>query len=300
MIISKYQIFHAVAEAGSLRTASKKLNLTQSGVSYAISSLEKELGISLFERERSGMRLTHNGERILSHIKMILHHEEQLRKEALSIKGIETGLVRIGTLSSISIKWLPRILASFHSQYPHIEVKTHLGCYDEMNKWISNKTVDFGFVSLPTSKPFEVYPLCKDKLFALLPPAHPLKDQKSISLSKLKDEPFIMPQWGADDNIRRILLNSNIPLQTKYELMEGRTIIAMVQNGLGISILPELILENIPLDIHLIPLEPEEYRIIGLAALSFKQLSPAAKKFIQCIYAWLTEQDLLDFSTTDQ
>nr|WP_320146808.1 LysR family transcriptional regulator [uncultured Anaeromusa sp.] len=92
------------------------------------------------------MQLTHNGERILSHIKMILHHEEHLREEALSIKGIETGLVRIGTLSSISIKWVPSILASFHSQYPQSETKTHLGCYDGMNKWISSNLASNGSI----------------------------------------------------------------------------------------------------------------------------------------------------------
>lgn len=299
MLTSKYYIFSTIAELGSLSKAADKLNMAQSGVSYAISTLEGELGFPLFKRERSGMLLTNNGERILVHVKQILHHEEQLLQEALAIKGIETGLVRIGTLSSVSMQWLPGILASFHKQYPHIEVKTYLGCYDEMNEWISNKTVDFGFVSLPISKSFEVQPLYKDRLMVILPPQHPLREQASITFSQIRDEQFIMPQWGADDNIRRTLLEHGVQLQVQYELMEERTILAMVQLGLGISILPELILEHVPPDVHLIPLAPEEHRVIGLAALSFKQMPPAARKFVQCVHSWLVEKDLLHFPLTN-
>ena len=105
MLTSKYYIFSTIAELGSLSKAADKLNMAQSGVSYAISTLEGELGFPLFKRERSGMLLTNNGERILVHVKQILHHEEQLLQEALAIKGIETGLVRIGTLSSVSMQW---------------------------------------------------------------------------------------------------------------------------------------------------------------------------------------------------
>ncbi|WP_319403693.1 LysR family transcriptional regulator [uncultured Anaeromusa sp.] len=300
MLTSKYYIFSTIAELGSLSKAADKLSMAQSGVSYAISTLESELGFALFKRERSGMRLTPNGERILVHVKQILHHEEQLYQESLAIKGIETGLVRIGTLSSVSMQWLPGILASFHKDYPQIEVKTYLGCYDEMNDWISNKTIDFGFVSLPISKAFEVRPLYKDRLQVILPPQHSLRQQKSITFSQIRNEQFIMPQWGADDNIRRMLLENGVQLQVQYELMEERTILAMVQLGLGISILPELILEHVPPDVHLIPLEPEEHRIIGLAALSFKQLPPAAKKFVQCAHAWLAAKDFLTFTDTDE
>jgi DNA-binding transcriptional LysR family regulator len=188
-----------------------------------------------------------------------------------------------------------RILTKFHEKYPLIEVKTHLGCYDEMNDLISNGTVDFGFVSLPTSKPFEVIPLRKDKLVVILPPNHPLREQKVISLDQLKDEPFIMPQWGSDDNIRRFLDKNNLTLSIKYELMEEQVILAMVQKGLGISILPELILVNIPDNIHVVDLEKTDYRTLGIAVLSLKNTSPAAKKFIDCVLSWLREHGGLDF-----
>lgn len=295
MSLSKYEIFNAIVEAGSLTKAAEKLNLTQSGVSYAVSTLEAELGFSLLKRDRSGISLTSNGERILKHIQRILHEEELLRQETAAIKGLDTGTVRLGTLSSVSMQWLPGILASFNEKYPNIEVKTYLGCYDEMNDWISNGTVDFGFVSLPISKAFETIPIKKDKLAVILPPNHPLRHQKLISYEQIKDESFIMPQWGSDDNIRRLLNEHKLNLQVKYELMEERTILAMVQKGLGISILPELILVNVPDNIHIVDLEEADYRIIGIAALSLKNISPAAKKFLSCTRSWLRDNNYLDF-----
>lgn len=295
LTISKYEIFKTIVELGSLSKTAEKLNLTQSGVSYAISSLESELGFPLFRRERSGMSLTPNGARILTHVQNILEHEELLRQEATSIKGLDTGTVRIGMLSSVSMRWLPGILAKFHLEYPNIEVKTYLGCYDEMNDWIANGTVDFGFVSLPISKPFETIPLHKDKLFVILPPEHPLKYQSAISFNQIRNEHFIMPQWGADDNIRYLLNKNKVNLQIKYELMEEGAIFALIQLGMGISILPELILANMPKDIHAIELTPTDYRILGFAALSLKNISPAAKKFLNCVRFWLRDNHFLDF-----
>lgn len=295
MSLSKYEIFNTIVELGSLTKAAEKLNLTQSGVSYAVSTLESELGFTLLKRDRSGISLTSNGERILKHIQQILHEEELLRQESAAINGVATGTVRLGTLSSVSMQWLPGILAHFSENHPHIEVKTYLGCYDEMNDWISNGTVDFGFVSLPTSKPFETIPLKRDKLVVILPPNHPLRHQKVIAYDQIKDESFIMPQWGSDDNIRRLLNEHKLNLQVKYELMEERTILAMVQKGLGITILPELILVNVPDNIHIIDLEEEDYRIIGIAARSLKNISPAAKKFLACTRSWLGDNNYLDF-----
>ncbi|KJR46698.1 LysR family transcriptional regulator [Desulfosporosinus sp. I2] len=294
MTLTKFGIFNTIVEVGSLTKTAEKLNMTQSGVSYAVSTLEAELGFILLKRDRSGVTLTSNGERILKHVQIILQQEELLRQEAAAIRGVNTGTVRLGTLSSVSMQWLPGILSQFHKTHPLIEVKTYLGCYDEMNDWISNGTVDFGFLSLPTSRSFEVIPLKKDKLVAILPPEHPLRHQKVISFSQLENQSFIMPQWGHDDNIKRSLNESKVKLQIQYELMEEQTILEMVKMGLGISILPELILVNVPETVHVVDLEKPNYRIIGIAALSLKDLSPAAKELVDCTQSWLRDHGFLE------
>lgn len=92
-----------VVELGSLTKAADALGFTQSGVSHAISSLEEELGFTLLLRGRSGVRLTPNGEQLLKPIREMLNWNEQLKQVAASIHGLETGTVRIGTFTSVSV-----------------------------------------------------------------------------------------------------------------------------------------------------------------------------------------------------
>lgn len=297
MSISKYQVFCAIVDHGSLTKAAEILKLTQSGVSHAISSLESEFGFSLLTRDRSGVSLTSNGERVLKIIREILLWQERMNQEISAINGLETGTVRIGTFTSVSSQWLPGIIKKFQTLYPAIEIKLLEGYYDDIEEWISRGTVDFGFVSLPTTKAFEFIALKKDKMLCILPEDHPLGGQAHITFDQMKEEAFIMPKWGSDDDVRRILNRSRVKLQIKYEVAEDQAIVAMVQNGLGISILPEMVLYRLSQDIRTLPLEQPHYRTIGIAANALNHISPASKKFIEYVKVWLAEQNLLDFKT---
>ena len=111
------------------------------------------------------------------------------------------------------------------------------GNYNEIEFWIANDKVDFGFVSLPTVKNFETIPLKKDPLLCILPKSHRLHKRRSISLTDIKDDPFIMPKWGRDDDIERIFAAAKVKIAVKFEVTEAQAIIAMVKKGLGVSIL---------------------------------------------------------------
>jgi DNA-binding transcriptional LysR family regulator len=295
MSLTKYEILSTVAELGSLTKASEALGLTQSAVSHAISSLESEWGFSLLIRDRSGARLTNNGERVLVTIRELLQWNERLKQEVAAINGLEVGTVRIGTFTSVSAQWLPGIIKQFATLHPHIEIKLLEGDYDEIDAWISNGAVDFGFLTTSTSRRFEMTPLKRDRLVCILSKEHPLSDQNVISLEQIVEEPFIMPKWGSEHEVRRILQEKRLTLKVKYEAAEDQAILAMVRNNLGISILPEMVLYGAPDSIRLIPLEGNYARTIGIAANSMKTLSPAAKKFLDCIKSWLRMQNLLDF-----
>lgn len=109
MSITKYQVFLSTVELGSLTKTAEALNLTQSGVSHAIASLEEEFGFLLLIRDRAGIRLTSNGERLLRYVRDILQANERLKQEVAAINGLETGTVRIGSFVSVSTQWLPPI-----------------------------------------------------------------------------------------------------------------------------------------------------------------------------------------------
>lgn len=295
MTLFKYEVFSKIVELGSLTKAAEALNVTQSGISHGIASLESEFGLSLLTRDRSGVKLTSNGEHLLEYVREVLLRNEQLKEKVGALKGLELGTVRLGTFTTVSTQWLPEIIKEFQNQHPSITIKLFEGDYDAIHDWITTNTIDFGFVALPTVKSFDTIPFKKDRMLCILPSNHPLSQQHTISFDQIEHEPFIMPKWGRDHDVRRILKENQVTPQIKYEVTEDQAIIAMVQNGLGISILPEMALRNTPQGIHMINLEKVHYRQIGIATPSLNHLSPAAQKFIDHIKNWLAQQNLLDF-----
>lgn len=283
MTLARYEIFRTVVESGGFLKAANELGLTQSAVSHAIASLESEFELTLLTRGRSGIKLTHNGEKLLFHVHQILNAHEQMLQEVANIKGVKTGLIRIGTFPSVSINWLPQIIKEFKQRFPYVEIKLFEGDYDDITAWILNGVVDFGFLSLPTENAFDVMPLKKDRILCILSDQHPLSDQKVITFEQLKEERLIMPKTNIDKDVRRILKKNNITPSIKYEMEEDQAIIAMVQNNLGISVLPELILYRMPKNIRIIRLEADYYRTIGVATISLKNMSPAAKMFVESV-----------------
>ncbi|RQW73850.1 LysR family transcriptional regulator [Lysinibacillus composti] len=288
MSLAKYEIFSTVVELGSLTKAGDTLGLTQSAVSHAISSLESEWGFSILNRGRSGIQLTSNGERILKYIREILMWNEEMNQEIANINGLEVGTVRIGTISSVSIHWLPEIMKKFNEHYPSIEIKLMEGDYDDIEQWISMGLVDFGFLSLPTSHPFEVLSLKKDRMLCILSDEHPLAEQSEIRFDMIKDEPLIKSKKGSDNDLKRILKENKITPNIKFELTDDQAIISMVENGMGISILPEMVIHRVPNNVRKLKLEGDHYRTLGIAAPSLKSLAPATNKFIDYLKAWLS------------
>jgi len=290
MSLAKFEIFNTVVELGSLTEASVKLGLTQSAVSHAISSLETEWGFSILSRGRSGIHLTSNGEEVLQFVREILKWNEKMVQHIGKMNGMEVGTVRIGTFTSVSVQWLPSILNLFNELHPAIEIKLLEGDYEAIEPWVVSGAVDFGFMSLPSMKAFDEIPLKQDRMLCIVSDQHPLAAQEVVRFEQLKNEKFIMPKKSADHDVRRILKENGVVPQIQYELVDDQAIVSMVQHGMGISILPELVLFRVPENVRMIPLEGEYVRSIGLVSTSFKTISPAAKKMIRAIQSWLSEQ----------
>lgn len=289
MSLGKFEVVVTVMESGSLTKAGEILGLTQSAISHAIASLEREYGFSILTRGRAGVSLTSNGERLLKYMREILKWNEQMMQEVSEINGIEVGTVRIGTFTSVSTQWLPGILKQFQDQYPEIEIKLHEGYYDDIEHWALTGAIDFGFVSVPTLEGLETITLHRDRMYVLLHEDHPLAGQETLSINDLQQEIFIMPKPGCDNDIQRIFKQYAFTPQVKYELGDDHAIIAMVQNGLGISILPEMILFRLPSNIRAIPLQGEHFRTLGMAVPSLEQMSPASRRFLTTVTEWIKE-----------
>ena len=165
MSLSKYQIFLRTVECGSFTKAAESMSFTQSGVSHAVQSLEDELGVCLLSRSRGGVTLTADGRALLPRIQRLCTEHHRLVQAAADLKGMESGLVKVASFSSVSAQWLPLILKSFGELYPNIEFEMLTGdYYDQIESWIVSGEADCGFLRLPSLKGLSVYPLHQDQL----------------------------------------------------------------------------------------------------------------------------------------
>ncbi|PGM89255.1 LysR family transcriptional regulator [Bacillus cereus] len=281
MTITQLQVLIKTVELGSFTKAAKALNMTQPAVSHAISSIESELDITILIRDkREGLIVTDVGERILVHIREILNGIEKIEQEVAMEKGHEVGTIRIGSFPSASAHFLPKMINLFKEKYPNLEVVLCEGTIKEVEDWLVSRVVDIGIVILP-NKDMEIVPLTKGKMVVILREDHPLCKKDSITISDLENEPIILCKGGYEPPIFDMFKQANVPLRAEYIISTVTTALNMIQEGLGLAILAELSLTNLPKNIQTRELEPQVWREIALAVPSLKDSSLAVQLFIE-------------------
>ncbi|MGG0413426.1 LysR family transcriptional regulator [Peribacillus simplex] len=281
MNIQKYMAFIKAVEFGSFTKAAEALDYTQSGISRMINDLETEWGVFLFERGRAGISLTSDGLKLLPQLKRICNEHEILMTQIEDLHDMQSGIIRIGTFSSVATHWLPNIIRIFKKDYPKIDFELLLGDYTEIESWIINGRVDFGFVRLPSKTELETIFLEQDRLLVVIPQNHPLANCEKFPINELLNSPFMLLEKGAKAEISEIFEKHHISPQVNFTTWDDYAIMSMVENGLGISILPELILQRIPHKIIAKELEVPAFRTIGIATREQKSLSLASKRFLE-------------------
>ncbi len=277
----KYLAFIETVDKGSFTKAADSLNYAQSSVSKMIADLEKEWGVSLLQRNKKGVCLTSSGEQILPYARKILSDFEEMQQKVNEINGIQSGIVRIGTFSSVAINWLPDVFARFQEEYPGIDYEMLLGDYDEVEKWIEEGRVDCGFLRLPSAGKFDTITLKKDEYKAVFPLNHPLTKKEVLDYEDLNNQPFLLLERGGKTEVSEMLEKNNAHPNIRFITWEDYAIMSMVEKGLGIGVLPEMILKRIPYQIAIRPFRKPYFREIALAMKDRKRLNPAAKKFIE-------------------
>lgn len=280
MNLQKYLSFVKTAECGSFTKAAELLNYSQSSISRMINDLEKEWKVSLLERGVGGVRLTSDGMKLLPYAKSVVTEFEKLQMEIDELNGLQSGLIRIGTFSSVATHWLPNIIKEFQKDYPNIDYELLLGDYTEIEEWILEGRVDCGFLRLPTHPELETVFLEQDKLMAIIPKNHYLADCKKFPVTALCDEPFMLLEKGAKAEVSEIFEKCNLTPKVHFTTWDDYAIMSMVESGLGISILPQLILKRVPYKIIAKELDVPAYRNIGLALRNKKTASLVAKRFL--------------------
>ncbi|MFJ3388151.1 MULTISPECIES: LysR family transcriptional regulator [unclassified Lysinibacillus] len=290
MSLVKYEILNKVAEVASFTKAADALGLTQSAVSHAVSSLEKEFGFALIHRSRAGVTLTSEGNTMLRAMRHVLDAQELLQQEAAHILGVTRGKVRIGVISSISSNWMPEIVRIMDNQFPGIQVELREGDYYEIEQWLLSGEVDAGFLNGQKSKQYQFTELQQDPLLCIVSDKSLLYNKAEIDIVELENMPFIMTSYKGTNDVKVLLEQYHVKPNIRFELSEEVGIISMIAHQLGISILPKLVTYNLPPTIKAIPLKQGGYRTIGIAMKH--HASPVTKKFAEILSSWLKEQNM--------
>ena len=283
--LKKYEAVSVTAESGSLTRAAQILGYTQSGISHMITSLEEELGVQLLTRKRGGAVLTAEGEQLMPLIDQMLGlHREVERLAGEMAKG---GQVRIGAFTSVAVNWLPGILRMFREKYPEVRVVMLNGDYSDVNHWLLSGEIDIGFIALPGPAGCECIPLAEDPLSVVVPLGHRFCQMERVPIEEAAKEPIISLLQASSHDVHRALDSAGVRPEIRYTTKDDYAIIAMVREGLGVSIMPELLLKGQVSGVEVRRLSPPAYRTIALAVAADRKRVPAVRSFTECVTQWL-------------
>lgn len=281
--MNRYEVFMKVIERGSFTKAAEDLGYTQSAVSQMVQTLEDELSTTLISRSRKGITLTPDGEEFLPYLTNVHHSYRELIEKSKEMQGLESGNIRIGAFSSVSCHWLPCLMKDFKQIYPSVHFELHQGEYTSIVQYIKEGSADFGFVNPKAAGGLQTIPLKEDEMLAVLPVHHPLADHPTVTLEDLSKEPFILLKEGELSEPLEIFKENDLHPNIQYRVQDDYTIMAMVENGLGISILPQLILNKVSYRLVTKKITPSIVRTIGIAYKNKKTLPIASRYFIDFI-----------------
>lgn len=289
--MTKYEMILSVYHTHSISVTAEKYNYTQSAISQAIKSFEKELGLPLFKRTKNGMLPISNTEEIIRELRTICDAENRIADIASNLTSLKNGYIHIGTIKSIAYNWLPSMVKNFSKKYPNIHFKISMGSSSQLHDKLDQNEVDCIFVSnylLPDN--LEFYPMDTDELMLLTSRSHPLADKLKVNLADIKDENYIYSEDGFDYEAGGIFEQNDIHPTVLYQLDDDVAVQKMVSDGMGISVLPKLLLSNPPFDICIRPFTEHYKRTLGVAYLKDSELDPATEAFLDYVKEWKSNE----------
>lgn len=281
--MQRFKALRTVLRLGSFTKAAHALGYTQSSISQMMASLEEELSFKLLIRSRNGITLTQEGQQLYPFLEQVLHSYEAMEEKAREIRGLETGVIRVGTISSITCRWMPPLIKGFKARYPNVKFTFQQGDYRLIPEWIELGIIDFGFVSPDSCPHLMTIPVKDGELLAVLPRRHRWAKEKAIPLEGLLSDPFILLEEGNYSEPMEAFQKKGIKPHVAYRLHDDYAVMTMVEAGLGVSILAKLMTDRNPYDIVTVPIDPPLYRHLAICYKDWDLLPLASKHFITYI-----------------
>ncbi|SMB82775.1 LysR family transcriptional regulator [Deinococcus hopiensis] len=281
--IHQLEALIAIVEVGSFTLAAERLGVSQSALSHAVAALERELGVVVLERGRQGSRPTEVGEKLLPHAREVLARLERIRAEARGAAHLVTGRVRIGSIPSATVDFLPRLLAAFGRQFPNVELvlleEPSQGT-GRLLEWLGSHTIDLALLELPVTE-FETVPLLHDELCAVVPATSYLAGRVEVRVRELVGETFVLSRYSSEHLIEAAYRHEGLTPNVRFEVQDLGTLVSLIREGLGISLVPRLALPRAPEGVALLSVSPRPVRQLGFVVRSLAEASPAVQALIK-------------------
>lgn len=287
--VNRYLALQKIVELGSFTKAAEELGYTQSAISQMVASLENELCIKLLHRSRTGVKLTLEGTELYPFIERTILRYRAMQEKANEIRGLETGVIRVGTISSVTCHWMPQLIKGFQEIYPHVQFLFHQGDYSSIQEWIKTGAVDFGFVTPHAVTDLETVTIKDGEMLAVLPQNHVLASKSAIRLDEIADEPYILMEEGHYSEPVNAFHAAGLNPNIKYTIHDDYAIMTMVEAGLGVSILAELVLRRTDYHIVCLPIEPPVYRTLAIGYKDKSSLPIASRYFIEYLLTHIAD-----------
>ena len=267
-----------VVDTGSFTGAADRLGLSQSAVSHAVAGLEKAIGGRVVQRD-GGVALTALGHRVLEHARAALASVSAL-ESAVHQDGTLTGTVRIGAVATVCQGLLPELLPVWAAKLPHVEVQIYEGDDDELPEWLEAGVVDAAILVEPASVPAGGKLVATDEFAAVVRRDHPLAGLDGIPLAELQVDGLIVSTGGCERHVKRMHEDEGLPFAYSHRVREMSTLFRMVEQGMGVAIVPSLGRGMLPDDLVMRPLAAPRPRRLVLAGPASRPWHPLAQALV--------------------
>jgi LysR family transcriptional regulator, carnitine catabolism transcriptional activator len=282
--LNQLSTFLVVAEEKSFRSAAIRMHLSQSAVSVQVQQLERVLGLALFHRTTRSVALTREGSALADVAQRVTADLAEVTSALRAQAQLQKGLVTVVAMPTFAYMLLPQLMCRYAELHPNVEVRLLDFDSPKALEMLQSGKADLAVLArTPDMEGFDFTHLFEDELVVLAPAASPLLEGRSeVSVEEVAREQLVLSPTGSQTRalVEQIFAQAQCPLQVRQECQRPQTLLALVENGLGISILPRTALVDMNLSqVRLARLQTRPMREVGIVSLRAMSLSPAAQSF---------------------
>jgi len=278
-----------LAETLNFTRAAERLHMAQPPLSASIRKLEEELGIVLFDRLPSGVKLSSTGEAVMREARLTLFHAEQVRRTAKEGSAGNVGTLRLGFTGAAAYELVPRLLRAFREQYPKVGADIYESNTSELLRRIESQELDVAIVAYPVLEktPAELILLHHEHLMVAVRADSPLAARDEVTLADIASEPLIIHSRTQAPDLHAIVLHAfrqaGVRPNVVQEAVQVSSMLGLVEGGLGLAFVSSVVLGHISTQVKLLRLSgPGSQMNLGMALATLPGgLTPSARNFVQ-------------------